>query len=242
VSSDATEREVPTGAIVTALAMTEALSDRQVAPLEEFAAAVAGAIQQWGHDTIIDGFSMLLGVGMSYLSDLQFEDEPTCADERPTLRVVLPALLTRLERAGTPEVPPAVLPTVSGMLPAAALYSVRQAALALPRVVTDDAGGRVDQAVVRECRAALTRLYDLDYRLGGADVYALTVHMVDRMRNALARASYRPEIGAALQEITAAASTNTRRPHSPNRINKPHRIRTRPGRVPGRGTRLAGRR
>jgi hypothetical protein len=38
------------------------------------------------------------------------------------------------------------------------------AALALPRVVTDDAGGRVDQAVVRECRAALTRLYDLDYR------------------------------------------------------------------------------
>ena len=80
------------------------------------------------------------------------------------------------------------------------------AALALPRVVTDDAGGRVDQAVVRECRAALTRLYDLDYRLGGADVYALTVHMVDRMRNALARASYRPETGAALQEITAAAS------------------------------------
>jgi hypothetical protein len=31
------------------------------------------------------------------------------------------------------------------------------------------------------------------------------VHMVDRMRNALARASYRPETGAALQEITAAA-------------------------------------
>jgi hypothetical protein len=99
VSSDATEREVPTGAIVTALAMTEALSHRQGAPLEEFAAAIAGAIQQWGHDTIIDGFSMLLGVGMSYLSHLQFEDEPTRADERPTLRVVLPALLIRLERA-----------------------------------------------------------------------------------------------------------------------------------------------
>jgi hypothetical protein len=80
------------------------------------------------------------------------------------------------------------------------------AALALPRVVTEDTSGVVDKAVVRECRAALQRLYELDDRLGGADVYALTVQMVKKLRNTLARASYRPRTGQELREVTAATA------------------------------------
>jgi transcriptional regulator with XRE-family HTH domain len=79
-------------------------------------------------------------------------------------------------------------------------------ALALPAVVADDVPGRVDQRTVRECRVALGRLYDLDNRLGGAAVYGITAHVVERMRNTLARASYHPESGAALHEIAAAAA------------------------------------
>lgn len=78
-------------------------------------------------------------------------------------------------------------------------------ALALPRAVTDDAE-KVDEETVRECRAALGRLYDLDQQLGGEQVYPIAAHMVDRMRRTLHRASYSPAVGRALHEVAATTS------------------------------------
>jgi transcriptional regulator with XRE-family HTH domain len=83
------------------------------------------------------------------------------------------------------------------------------AALSLPAVLTEDRPARIDRAVVTECRAALGRLYKLDDRVGGAPVYPLAVHLVDRLRNTLTHASYRPADGAGLRAVAAAAAEHT---------------------------------
>jgi hypothetical protein len=79
-------------------------------------------------------------------------------------------------------------------------------ALALPRVVTEDVPGHVDAATVRECRAALGRLYELDNRFGGSGVYPIAVRMVEQLQNTLRHASFSPATGAGLREITAASA------------------------------------
>lgn len=83
------------------------------------------------------------------------------------------------------------------------------AALALPRAVADDDASHVDDATVRDCQAALERLYELDQRFGGEPVYALAAHMVGRMRGILRRASYPPAVGRALHRVAAATSART---------------------------------
>jgi hypothetical protein len=56
---------------------------------------------------------------------------------------------------------------------------------------------------VRDCAAALNRLYDLDERHGGTTIYALATQMVSGIRTALARATYTSGVGNELRAVAA---------------------------------------
>ena len=112
---------------MTALAMTEALSDRDGnASPEEYIATVSQAVDKWGYDLITEAFGTLITTAMSYLdkTTLHHDDAKTAEDnpdQPPTLRIAVPAILTRFRRMQIAEVSEKALPTVAGILTAASL-------------------------------------------------------------------------------------------------------------------------
>ena len=108
---------------MTALAMTEALSDRYSGDSpQEHTVAIAEAVQLWGQDTITEAFGVLIGVAMSHLNATEPDhDDPggEFADQPAALRLVIPAILTRFRRVRMPQIPADALPTAAGILTAA---------------------------------------------------------------------------------------------------------------------------
>lgn len=80
------------------------------------------------------------------------------------------------------------------------------AVLALPGDIASGTVRRIGAGTVRECQAALDRLYEVDERRGGATVYALAAEMVEQLKVSLARASYGPAVGRGLREVAAATA------------------------------------
>jgi hypothetical protein len=122
------ERTVPTGALVAAMAIIESLhgrnpSERDLAerglggsPGETIAeieavAEITFAVKQWGEETLTEAFGQIIATVMSLI-----EPGTGMADN---LHTIVPAVLVRLHRMRMSEVPDESLPTVAGLLTAA---------------------------------------------------------------------------------------------------------------------------
>ncbi|MGQ0778179.1 MAG: helix-turn-helix domain-containing protein [Pseudonocardiales bacterium] len=66
--------------------------------------------------------------------------------------------------------------------------------------------GRIDAAQVTQCWTALHRLFELDDRHGGTEVYQMAAAMAGQLQEALRDGSYQPEVGRELAAVTAATT------------------------------------
>lgn len=82
------------------------------------------------------------------------------------------------------------------------------ASVALPRVVLAKDRPLIGAAEVRDCRHALTQLYEVDQQAGAGHVNAATTRLIRHVRDLLDATQYQPTIGRALREVAAAATEN----------------------------------
>ena len=124
-------REVSGGALLIALELVEGFSDDRD-DIEEPAAGLREAVEHWGHETITEALGMLI-VGAMELAEPR-EGEPD------SIHLVVPAVVGRLRTLRAERLADHVLPTVSGILTAAALglspYEWRSTFGPIPRVET----------------------------------------------------------------------------------------------------------
>jgi len=102
--------DVPSGAILTAVQLVEALISGEDEGSEAFADEVTALVRVWGIPVVTHAFGLLIGVAMSSVRPADGEPDQ--------LHHVLPAILTRLRRMDLAE---AHVATMGGALTAAAL-------------------------------------------------------------------------------------------------------------------------
>ncbi len=107
------EREVPTGAIETALTMAESLHGRDIGgDVGTTLTYINDGIDRWGKPTILDAFGSLIFTAVNTGKWAEGED---------ALHTLVPAVVGKFQRMQLPEMPDTVLPTVAGLLTAACL-------------------------------------------------------------------------------------------------------------------------
>jgi transcriptional regulator with XRE-family HTH domain len=84
----------------------------------------------------------------------------------------------------------------------------RAATAALPPALTREVPGRIDTVTVEACWAALRHLYELDARRGGGAGYDLTKGMARRLLHLLTTATYSTATGHRLRAVTAATAVH----------------------------------
>jgi hypothetical protein len=115
--TEAIDHEVPAGAIAAALAMIEALHDRDPGQSDDDLQDVVRAeLDRWGRETLTEAFMMLIGVGISLIQ--------TPKDEPHVKYRIIGAVVSNFHQKQLEEVPDFMLPTVAGALTAAVLDKI----------------------------------------------------------------------------------------------------------------------
>lgn len=113
---------MPSGAIATAMAWVEALHGRDGGALpEDHAAMLIAESKRWGWETITAALGLLIGVAADQLTPGPAERSAPGPNDQDLIHVLVPAVVTRMRRIELAEVPDHALPTVSGIVTAAAL-------------------------------------------------------------------------------------------------------------------------